>query len=284
MDETTGFGQVRLWSEADVDAEDVRLHIHRTGHGKLPPLVLAHGLSDNALCWTRVAQALEADFDIVMIDARNHGQSGTAPGGTEAMARDVIAVIESLGLGRAAVIGHSIGARTMAHVATTRPDLVSRLVLDDPPWTVAGHDVDASQSRQAGVRTWLESFASMTDADFEALAHTQHGDWHPDEYPAWIESNKQVRMEAAESLNAPAWPDVVPRIECPTLLLYADPDRGARVTAEAAQLIGELNDRVTSSRIGNAGHNIRRENFDGYMEVVGRFLREPVLNTTDSDD
>jgi pimeloyl-ACP methyl ester carboxylesterase len=48
------------------------------GRPNRPPLVFAHGLSDSGRCWWRVAQAFENDFDLVMIDARNHGQSATA--------------------------------------------------------------------------------------------------------------------------------------------------------------------------------------------------------------
>jgi N-formylmaleamate deformylase len=67
------------WTEGDIDVDDDRPHFHRTGRDHAPPLVLLHGLSDNGLCWTRAAQILESDFDVVMLDARNHGDSATAP-------------------------------------------------------------------------------------------------------------------------------------------------------------------------------------------------------------
>jgi N-formylmaleamate deformylase len=58
----------------DTVVNGVRLHYTRTG-GKKPPVVLAHGFSDAGLCWTPVAQALEANYDLVMVDARGHGFS-----------------------------------------------------------------------------------------------------------------------------------------------------------------------------------------------------------------
>ncbi|MFN2157062.1 MAG: alpha/beta fold hydrolase, partial [Anaerolineae bacterium] len=53
----------------------VDLHYYRTGKEGGPPLVLAHGFSDDGQCWYRLATDLEADFDVVMPDARGHGLS-----------------------------------------------------------------------------------------------------------------------------------------------------------------------------------------------------------------
>ena len=62
------------WTSAYVETDRIKLHYHRTG-GDKPALVLAHGLTDNGLCWTRLARALEAEYDLVMVDARGHGLS-----------------------------------------------------------------------------------------------------------------------------------------------------------------------------------------------------------------
>ena len=51
-----------------------RLAYHRTG-GSGPVVVMSHGLTDNGLCWSRLATALAAEFDLVMLDARGHGES-----------------------------------------------------------------------------------------------------------------------------------------------------------------------------------------------------------------
>ena len=46
-----------------------KLHYYRTGSGT-QPLVLAHGITDDGLCWSSVAEALADRFDILMVDAR----------------------------------------------------------------------------------------------------------------------------------------------------------------------------------------------------------------------
>ena len=99
------------WLEGDIDAGGVRIHYCRTvGEGDLPAMVLAHGFTDNGLCWRRTAMHLENDFDVVMVDARNHGRSATAGGGFTDLVNDLAAVIVGLDLVNPTAIGHSIGA------------------------------------------------------------------------------------------------------------------------------------------------------------------------------
>ena len=65
---------MQSWQSADVAANGIRLHYTRTG-GDGPPLVLAHGVTDDGLCWSPVAAALEPAYDVIMVDARGHGRS-----------------------------------------------------------------------------------------------------------------------------------------------------------------------------------------------------------------
>jgi len=98
------------WAEGDVLTNGIRMHYYRTG-GDKPPLVLAHGFSDNGLCWSPVARVLQADYDVIMIDARNHGKS-EAPataGGSRAQGDDLAGLIRALKLEEPAVMGHSMG-------------------------------------------------------------------------------------------------------------------------------------------------------------------------------
>lgn len=264
------------WTETDVDADGVRIHVHRTGNGGQPAVVLIHGFSDSGLCWARTATALETEFDVVMIDARNHGTSATAPGRLSDLAADAAAVITGLGLERPAVVGHSIGAATAAELAADHPDLVARLVLEDPPWRVADPDGrEASPAELDDVRAYVRSLGEMTDAELLELGHEQHPDWPEAEFPAWVTSKRQVREPAVDALEVASWSDVIARIGCPTLVIHGDPGRGGLVTPDVARRVADAHRLVTACMIERAGHNIRRENFDRYIEVVGEFLRHP---------
>ena len=79
------------WQQGDVYSGGVRVHFYRTGQGDKTPLLLAHGFSDNGLCWTPTAQVLMDDFDVVMVDARNHGQSGAGAADIKSLADDLAA-------------------------------------------------------------------------------------------------------------------------------------------------------------------------------------------------
>ena len=63
------------WKEQDLLVDGQKIHYIRTGEGNKPPLVLAHGFSDSGYCWLRAALVLEADYDLILPDARGHGQS-----------------------------------------------------------------------------------------------------------------------------------------------------------------------------------------------------------------
>ena len=139
---------MHAWTEGDFDSNGVNVHFYRTGQGQKPPLVLAHGLTDNGLCWTRTARVLEADFDVVMVDARNHGRSGRGPAGLNALAGDMARLVSHLGFDQPAAMGHSVGASVVAGLAALHPALVSRIVLEDPPWTAEPRGHDDQQIRQ----------------------------------------------------------------------------------------------------------------------------------------
>src|SRR3954468_16110314 len=96
------------WQSDEVAANGLRLHYTRTG-GDKPPLVLAHGFSEDGLVWTALAEGLEAEYDVTMPDARGHGQSDAAETGlgTAELASDLHGIISGLGLDKPAVLGHS---------------------------------------------------------------------------------------------------------------------------------------------------------------------------------
>ena len=64
------------WTDGYVFANGIRIHYWRTGaNTSKPPLVLAHGSSDDGLCWTNLAKEIQDGYDIIMFDARGHGLS-----------------------------------------------------------------------------------------------------------------------------------------------------------------------------------------------------------------
>ena len=113
------------WSSKYIQTNGIQLHYYQTG-GDLTPLILAHGITDNGLCWTRLANHLMEDFNVIMIDARGHGHSEAPKSGYSKVdhARDLAGLIEGLELDHPHLIGHSMGAANVSSLASNFPHLV----------------------------------------------------------------------------------------------------------------------------------------------------------------
>ncbi len=246
------------------------LAYHRTG-GDGPALVLSHGLTDNGLCWNRLAAALAPEFDIIMLDARGHGGSSRIAGAPPDYAgRDIAEAIDGLGLRSPIVMGHSLGARATVDFAAAWPGKASKLVLEDPPFMPVA-DLGAAATRRRKFREQVEAFEAMSDADITALGRKTSPDWHDDEFPAWTAGKRQVDPDAMPDYRV-AWQDAIRPITEPTLLIHGDPARGGIVTPGIAAEAKAINPNISAVQIDGAGHNIRRENFPAFLAAVKGFL------------
>jgi len=259
------------WSRGRLAVTGGHLAYHRTGGGG-PALVLSHGLTDNGLCWSRLAEALAPAFDVIMLDARGHGDSARTAGCADLdPARDIAEAVEQLGLRFPIVMGHSVGARATAEFAAAWPGIPGRVVLEDPPFLPLP-DEAAIATRQQKFRQHLDSFRSLSLAEIEALGRKSSPGWHGHEFPAWAASKRQVDPEAMPHYRT-AWQTAIARIVAPTLLIHGDPALGGLVTPALAAEARSLNPRITAVQIRGAGHNIRRENFEAFLEEVRDFLK-----------
>lgn len=256
------------WEGIDVDVDGAIVRAHRTGDPARPPLVLAHGFSDDGGCWSRFASAVADRFDVVAVDARNHGSSARGAADHATSAGDLATVIERLALRSPTVIGHSLGASTAALLATTRPRLVGRLVLEDPPWTAVDHPPDTA--RLDALRDWVRSLTGRSDDELVELGRRQHPTWSDADLVPWAAAKRRLDPRAVDQLRPLDWRATVPRLRCPTLLITGDRDDALVDDAVADELrrSGRVVDVV---RLAGAGHNVRREAFGAYVDAVVGF-------------
>lgn len=263
----------------DVTANGIRIHYERTGGAK-PPLVLCHGVTDTGQCWPRIVAALSTDHDVITLDARGHGRSEAPAHGYswDILGEDIAAVIQALGLTRPGIMGHSMGAATAAIAAANHPDVAGYLVLEDPPWRDPEPEiVDAA----AHAETWRKSIVDRKGLATEQMvtysieSNPGVARWDKIEFGPWSEAKRQVSLNILELFRArvPSWTETARRIACPTLLITADVEKGAIVSAQAAQKASALNSKIKTVHIAGAGHNIRREEFDAYLAQVRAFLK-----------
>lgn len=272
------------WQTGYIETNGIRLHYTRTG-GTKPPIVLAHGFSDDGLCWTPVAVALAADYDVVMLDARGHGRSDAPPEGYGAAehAADLLGAITALGLQGPAVLGHSMGAATALALGGTYPGVPGAILLEDPPawWTADTADAQSRNEWLSGMRAWITSLKQKTREELIAEQRRETPGWSEAELGPWADSKLRFNLAVLGENDATPveWHTILARITCPALLITADAELGSIITDESAAALNELVPHLRIAHIPMAGHSIRRDQFERYLTVVRGFLAETRLDS-----
>lgn len=120
----------------------VGLNYQDTG-GEGVPLVVIHGLFGSADNWRSHVKAWQEARRVIAVDLRNHGRSPHAEGmGYDAMAEDVIQLLDRLAIPRAHLLGHSMGGKVVISLARLAPARVASLIVGDIAPLAYGHDHD----------------------------------------------------------------------------------------------------------------------------------------------
>lgn len=211
------------------------------GRGETPFLFL-HGIGRSGRDFASVFPSLESEFRLFALDARGHGRSGRVPGGygVRDHARDGVNLIKHLGR-PAIVFGHSMGALTAMALAISRPDLVSALILEDPPGV--GFLADLPNRPQRAMFEAMASLAGSTKSVPE-LARELAAVKLPSA-PGQAETTLgQVRDAASLRLSARLLRDVDPNVYQPLLegrwLQGLDfPESFSQISCPCLLLVGE---------------------------------------------
>ena len=106
-------------------------HRELGGEGK-PPLIILHGLLGSSRTWQTAARDLASRFHVFALDLRNHGESPHAPEQTFClMVADVIEWMDDRRLGKASVLGHSLGGKVAMLLACRHEARVESLCVVD---------------------------------------------------------------------------------------------------------------------------------------------------------
>jgi pimeloyl-ACP methyl ester carboxylesterase len=111
-----------------VDVNGLKIFYRDTGDGE--PLILLHGFTGCGDDWQHVFAKPIEGYRVIAPDLRGHGRS-TNPSGTflfKDAARDVFALLDSIGIERVSAIGMSAGANTLLHMATQQPSRIDAMV------------------------------------------------------------------------------------------------------------------------------------------------------------
>jgi len=108
--------------------------------------------------------------------------------------------------------------------------------------------------------------------------------WSDEEWQPWAGAKQHVSEQFLNALSSGSvipqdWREQFARVRVPLLLITSDPDRGGIVTPEAAAEAQRILPDLKLVRLEGAGHNIRREQFDGFVEAVRAFLAAQHVGT-----
>ena len=123
---------IQDFARSRIATNGVTLSVQQAGAGR--PLILLHGYPQNGMCWAKVAPVLAQGFRVIIPDLRGYGESDAPADDADhttyskrEMARDVVGLMDALGLPAPAILGHDRGARVAYRLALDHPARVSRL-------------------------------------------------------------------------------------------------------------------------------------------------------------
>jgi pimeloyl-ACP methyl ester carboxylesterase len=249
--------------EFGVDSDGITLSGERAGDGPPigganpvvgdGPVVLLHGLTATRRYVVMGSRALErSGHRVIAYDARGHGRSMPAPDsgayGYERLAADLEAVLDALDIGRAVLVGASMGAHTAVRLALRKPERVAALGLVTPsydpsapivPETFAGWDALARGLREGGVEGFVRAYdlAAVPEVWRGTVERVLRQRLSAHEYPGAVADALEVvpRSRAFEDMSE------LGKIAVPTVVVAsrdeADPGHPLAVGERYAQAI-----------------------------------------------
>ena len=180
------------------------------GHGE--PVILVHGGLGNANYWGLQVPELARHHQVVVLDSRGHGRSSRteAPIGYDLMASDVLALMDELHLGKAALVGWSDGAIIGLDIAIHHPERLTRL------FAFAANS-DPSGVKDVGQSPVFTAYIDRASHEYEKISPTPTG------FKAFLDNISH--MWASE----PHFTDAQLRgIKIPTWIVDADHDEAIK--------------------------------------------------------
>ncbi len=212
---------------APVNDLEMYYEIHGANTGT--PLLLLHGsFMSIETNWGQLLPALAANRQVIAVELQGHGRTADIdrPLTYAQMADDVAALLASLGIDQADILGYSMGGSTALEIAIRYPERVRKLVVVSAAFNVEGSYPEVA----AGIAAITPELfvGSPIEADYARLAP------NPDHWPRLIEKVKQLHGDWE------GWPsNVIAGIASPTLIMIGDSD-GVRPehAAEMFRLLG----------------------------------------------
>lgn len=277
--------ETRTVTDEFVELNGIRFHYRDWPSAKAgaQDLVLLHGFTGHTRTWDTVARAMSANYRVLVLDQRGHGESGwaTADGyGPDEMVADIEAFVGALGLKRFVLLGLSMGGQNAIGYAGKQPPELERLVIVDvgPEGDAAGlsriaNSVQASDRFDAPEDALARALGGSPNADPDEVRHralhnlmrTADGKWTWRYDRALRDpSNPRPRRSPEDG-----WA-LVANINVPTLLIRGEiSDILPRAVAD--RMVQTIPD-CRFVEVAGSGHSVHQERPAGFLEALRTFL------------
>lgn len=239
------------------------LHMYYELHGQGSPLVLLHGgMLTIDLNFAGLIPTLSAKHQVVGVEMQGHGRTAdiARPITPAALADDIVALLDHLGIDRAHVLGHSLGAAVALELAVSHPDRVRSVVPISASVRADGMHEDLRDPSRYATSTRLpteQDFAEFRDAYLQLSPEPDHYD---DFFAALSSSAEDLKGWSDEQLAA---------ITAPTLIMQGDHDF---VTTEHAALMQHLIPGSKLAVLPNTTHMQITRRSDLLLPMLADFL------------
>lgn len=200
---------------ADVNGIHLYYEVHGAPVAGKAPLVLLHGGLGAIEMFGPNLPMLAKGRQLIALDLHGHGRTplGNRPFRIESMADDVAALVAKLGLGRADVMGYSLGAGVALQTAIRHPEIVNRLVLVSTVFRRSAFYPDIlAQQAQVNAQAAEMMKATPMWALYSGIAP------NPAEFPKLLDAIGALMKVDSD------WSAQIPSVKAPALIVQADAD------------------------------------------------------------
>lgn len=240
---------------------DAALYYRELGTGT--PLLLIHGTGGRADDFDGAIEVLAGVHRVIVYDRRGHARSNTKPaavkGYLKQQAEDAAALLQRLGTGPAAIVGWSMGGLIALCLALEHPQLVSRLVVCEPPFHTVKHMplrsvapflkalfLSAIGCKRAAVATFLRMTLRGPNGDsaFDGL--------DDDKRRAVLENAEILLHELKTGTGEELTAERLKQLQCPITAIVGEETN--RLFSDAMQRLSEILPQMRVTRVPDAGH------------------------------
>ncbi len=241
--------------------------LHYETHGEGYPVVFVHGYGATLDSWRFQVEAFSRTHQFIIFDLLGHGKSGTPVSADEyssdAVVADIFQLLDGMGIQKAVIGGHSMGAYIAMRCQSTHPERVSGLIVIG-----GGPGFHTAARREAWNRVWV-TYAEVLEKEGLQAFTTKfpwlvRGTGHS---PTGLANTARIMIRQDDSRVI----DGLARIRVPTLVVIGERDK---YNLRPVQYIAKAVTHARHEIIPGAGHAASEDNPEGFNAAVLDFLKD----------